>query len=268
MPGRVAGQLAGIECAGRLHELVHRPLRIEAEHDRSVAELQIEVDQQDSLVGLLGRGRRRGWSRAPSCRCRPSARRRSRRGRAAPRIGQARSTPPRLPVSWALRIANEIVSGQLRQDEHVVDPRVKAVSTRSGCASGTSSTIGACVWRRITATSASSMAADGSPSRPAPSRTAWTPSEPRYGTASRTLGVQAITSSPLPEASSASCRSDSPSNVPRYDDAERLRAAARGEGRHLLPPASTVENVSVDRPLSFGFLTGRSCSVQSPFFIT
>ncbi len=53
-----------------------------------------------------------------------------------------------------------------------------------------------------------------------------------------------------------------------HDDPERLLAAACGERGHLLPPASTVVYVSVERLLSFGFLTGRSCSVQSPFFIT
>ena len=54
----------------------------------------------------------------------------------------------------------------------------------------------------------------------------------------------------------------------RDDDPEGLMSVACGEHGHLLPPASTVANVSAERLLSFGFLTGRSCSVQSPLFIT
>ncbi len=79
--GRVAGELAGVEPAGSQHELVHRPLRVEAEHDRGVAELQVEVDQEHALARLVREVAPRGSSRARSCRCRPSARTRSRPGR-------------------------------------------------------------------------------------------------------------------------------------------------------------------------------------------
>ena len=176
--------------------------------------------------------------------------------------------PDRPPVSCALRIANEIVSANCGITSTSSTPAVNAVSTRPECGPGTSRTIGASVWRRITATSVSRPVATGSPSRPAPSRTAWTSPSRRCGTASRTSAAQATTSRPLSGAASASRRSDSPSNVPVTTTRRVSCRLPVGEHGHLLPPASTVANVSAERWLSFGFLTGRSCSVQSPLFIT
>ncbi len=176
--------------------------------------------------------------------------------------------PARPPVSCALRIANEIVSASCGRTSTSSTPAVNAVSTRSGCASGTSSTIGACVWRRITATSVSSMAATGSPSRPAPSRTAWTSSRAEVRHRIPYLGRPGDDLEPAARGVERLVQLGLAVERARHDDAKRLLAAARGERRHFAPPASTVANVSVERLLSFGFLTGRSCSVQSPFFIT
>src|SRR6185437_1652021 len=60
---RVAGQLLGIELARSRDEILNRLLRLEAEHDRRVAELEIQVEEQRLLALVLGeRGRevRRG----------------------------------------------------------------------------------------------------------------------------------------------------------------------------------------------------------------
>ena len=50
MPGRVAGELLGVELTRRDDEVVDRLLGLEAEHDRRIPELQIEVEEQRPLA--------------------------------------------------------------------------------------------------------------------------------------------------------------------------------------------------------------------------
>ncbi len=247
---------------------MQRPLRIEAEHDRGVPELQVEIDQKDALARLLGEVRREvggehGLAGA-------SLGREDRHHTPARCVGLV-TTVGAGPAACLVGLADceRDRLRQLRQHEHVVDTRreggLDEVGTRSRHEQND---------RRLR------VQADA---RRPPSRT-WSRrdhrrglpraaphgrrTEPRYGTASRTSAVQATTSSPLPEALERLVQLRLAVERARHDNAERLRAAARGERRHLLPPASTVVNVSTERLLSFGFLTGRSCSVQSPFFIT
>ena len=59
----VAGELLRVELAGRHDEVVDRLLGLDAHHDRGVAELQVEVDQQHAAACAAGeRRRQRGAS--------------------------------------------------------------------------------------------------------------------------------------------------------------------------------------------------------------
>ena len=57
MLGRVAGQLLGVQLARRDDEVVDRLLGLEPEHDRRVAELQVEVEEQRLLLVVPGQSR-------------------------------------------------------------------------------------------------------------------------------------------------------------------------------------------------------------------
>ena len=46
MPGHEPGELLGVEVSGRLDEVEHRPARREAQDERVVARVQVEVDEQ------------------------------------------------------------------------------------------------------------------------------------------------------------------------------------------------------------------------------
>ena len=50
MRRHVALELARVEGAGRCHEVVERSLGVDPQHDRRVAELQVEVDEQHALI--------------------------------------------------------------------------------------------------------------------------------------------------------------------------------------------------------------------------
>ena len=66
MLGDVAGELLDVELTRREHQVVDRLLRLDAHHDRGVAELQVEVEQQrlPSLLRESG-GEVRGDRRLP-----------------------------------------------------------------------------------------------------------------------------------------------------------------------------------------------------------
>ena len=58
MLGRVAGQLLGVQLARGDDEVVDRLLGLEAEHDRGVPELEVEVEQEGAFLVVLREGGR------------------------------------------------------------------------------------------------------------------------------------------------------------------------------------------------------------------
>ena len=115
MAGRVAGQLLGVELARRGDEVVDRLVRLDPEHDRRVAELEVEVEQQRSLAPVLGeRGAevRRGDGLAGA-----ALRREHGHEPAVPALGA------RQPLAHVAGLADreDDVVGELRQQQDVGD---------------------------------------------------------------------------------------------------------------------------------------------------
>ena len=129
MLGGVAGELLRVELAGSDDEVEDRLLRLDAEHDRRVPELQVEVEQQRALaLALRERG---GQVRRDDRLARPALRR------------EHRHEPPSRSTAAARRRSG--VRG-LADREHDVLRQLRQQSTSATSAS-----------------SASSRSADGSP---------------------------------------------------------------------------------------------------------
>ena len=119
VPGRVAGELLRIQLARRGDQVVDRLVGLDPEHDRRVAELQVEVEQQRALAVVLrergGEVRRHHGLAA----CRPWGRTRSRSGR------RGRGAPARAGPRGGLADREDDVLGQLREQQDVGDVGVE-----------------------------------------------------------------------------------------------------------------------------------------------
>ena len=115
VPGRVAGQLLGVELARSRDQVVDRLLRLDPEHDRGVAELQVEVEKERTLAPVL---RERGTE--VGCR----------HGLAGPALGREHRDQPPVPTVASVQPLADVarladreddVVGQLRQKQDVGD---------------------------------------------------------------------------------------------------------------------------------------------------
>ena len=125
----VARELVGVELSWSVDEVEDRLLRLDAEHDRGVAELQVEIEQQRAAVSGLRQ-------------CGGEVRRDHRLARAALRR-EDRDDPAFLPCArcrtrCVRRLADreDDVLGQRGQQEHVRHIRAEGVFEQGGCLAG------------------------------------------------------------------------------------------------------------------------------------
>ena len=131
MPGRVAGELLGVELTRSRDQVVDGLVRLDAEHDRGVAELKVEVEQECPLPPVLGqRGREV----------------RRQHGLPGPALGREDGDESTLPPA-AVRLLlatcvaglpdrEDDVVGELRKQQDVGDVRVQRVFEQARRAAG------------------------------------------------------------------------------------------------------------------------------------